>query len=286
MTAATGTVGRDVVEGLLAAGADLRAASRDPQRAAASLPAGARTVRFDLADRGTWQPPLEGVRAVFLVRPPEQARARQGLLPFVDAVVAAGVQRVVFLSVQGAGRNRLLPHRAVEDHLRRSGTAWTFLRAGYFLQNLVTVHRAEIRDRGEIFVPAGSGRTAFVDTRDVAEVAVRALTQPGHERRAHELTGSEAPTYDDVAAVLTEVLGRPVRCARPGPVEYVREQLRRGMPPPLVLVTLVLYTTARLGLAGHLSDDLARVLGRPPRTVRDFVRDHADAWRPAGRDRS
>ena len=94
--------------------------------------------------------------------------------------------------------------------------AWTFLRAGYSMQNLTTVHLAEVRDRDEVFVPAGDGRTAFVAVRDLAAVAVLALTGPGHERRAYELTGTSAPTYDEVAAVLTDVLGRRIRDARPG----------------------------------------------------------------------
>jgi uncharacterized protein YbjT (DUF2867 family) len=85
---------------------------------------------------------------------------------------------VVFLSIQGADRNRLVPHRAVEDHLRASPMAWTFVRAAYFMENLSTTHAPEIRERGEIWVPAGGGRTAFVAARDVAAVAARALTRP------------------------------------------------------------------------------------------------------------
>jgi uncharacterized protein YbjT (DUF2867 family) len=215
---------------------------------------------------------------MFLLRPPEVARASR-LAPFLDAAVGAGVRHVVLLSVQGAGRNPMLPHRALERRVERTPLVWTFLRPGYFMQNLLTVHRSEIRDRSELFVPAGDGRTAFIDVRDVAAVAVRALTGPGYERVAHDLTGSEAPTYADVAAALSAAVGRPIQYARPGAWRYVRTELRRGRHPALVVVTLGLYTAARLGLAGRLTDDVRRLLGRPPITLRQFAEEHADAWR-------
>lgn len=280
----TGTVGRDVVRELVARGVHVRAATRDPARARALWPdldpGALEVVRLDLEDPSTWAAAVDDRDGLFLLRPPEVARVGRALLPLVDAALAAGTSRVAFLSVQGAGRNRLLPHHAVEQHLVRTGCGWTSLRAGYFLQNLLTVHRAEIRDHDEIAVPAGRGRTAFVDTRDVAEAAALALTHPGeeHVRRAYELTGPEACTYEDVARVLTEVLGRPVRYVSTGPVEHWRRSRALRRPPGLALAMLVLYTTARLGLAAHLSPELEQVLGRRPRDLRQFAEDSAGAW--------
>lgn len=274
---ASGTVGLDVVRGLHAAGVPVRAALRHPP-GPITPSAGLSSVRFDVTDRTSWPAALDGVAAMFLMRPPEIVAVGRDLLPFVDAAVAAGVTRVVFLSVQGAQRSRAVPHRRVERHLEASGAQWTFLRASYFLQNLLTVHCEEIRERGEIAVPAGSGRTAFVDTRDIAEVAVVALTGPGHERRAYELTGPRASTYAEVAAVLTEVLDHPVRYTDPSLLAYARERYRRGMPLPLVLTTLALYTVARLGLAGRTTPQLATLLGRPPTDLRRFAGDHAARW--------
>lgn len=166
----------------------------------------------------------------------------------------------------------------VERHLMASGVSWTCLRPGYSMQNLLTVHRAEIRDRGEIVVPAGRGRTAFVDTRDVAEVAVAALTRPGHSGRAYELTGTTAATSTKVAAVLTEMLDHPVRYTAPSAFASVREQRRRGVATPLLLVTLVPCTTARLGLASRVTGELAALLARPPHDLRTSVMDHMAAW--------
>lgn len=278
---ATGTVGRDVVAGLVARGVPVTAAARHPDDGPTTGPAGVSPVRFDLADRATWPAALAGADGLFLLRPPQVARVRADLLPFVDAALRAGVRRVAFLSVQGAGRNPVVPHHAVEQHLARSGAAWTSLRAGYFAQNLLTVHRAEIRDRDELAVPAGRGRTAFVDTRDVAEAAAVVLTAPGaeHERRAYELTGPAALTYTEVTATLSEVLGRAIHYVPTTPLEHLRRARAAGDPTGFALVTLALYTTARLGLAAHLSPELAALLGRPPRDLATFARDSAAAWR-------
>ena len=163
--------------------------------------------------------------------------------------------------------------------MEATGLAWTHLRPANFFQNLLTVHRAEIRDRSQLPVPAGNGRTAHIDVRDLAEVAAAALTEAGHDRRAYELTGRQAPTFAEIAATLCAVLGRTVVYPRPGIIAFVRQELARGRPPGLVLVMTLLFTTTRLGLAAHTTDDLPRLLGREPTSLRAFVEDNADAWR-------
>lgn len=274
---------RDVVAELAARGVPVTAAARDPSdvaRRGADPPEGVTPVRFNLADPASWPGTLDGADGMFLLRPPQVTRVRRSLLPFVDAALAAGGHRVAFLSVQGAGRNALVPHHAVEQHLRHSGAAWTFLRAGYFAQNLLTVHRAEILDRNEVAVPSGRGRIAFVDTRDVAEAVAVALTAvgAGFERCALELTGPSAPTWTEVTETLFGVLGRQIRYVATSPVQHLRRARANGNPTGLALVTLALCATARPGLAAHLSLDLAGVLGRPPRDLAAFARDHAAAW--------
>jgi len=203
------------------------------------------------------------------------------IAPALDAARDRGVKHVVFLSIQGAERNRLVPHRKVEDHLRSNGLAWTFVRAAYFMQNLSTTHAADIRERDEIYLPAGRrSRTSHVDARDVAAVAARALTENGHEGQAYTPTGPAALTYDECAAILSENLGRPVRYADPTPWSYWRRVRRAGMPRGMAAVTLGIYTAARFGLAAGITDDVARITGREPIDLATFAREYAEVWRP------
>ena len=276
---ATGNVGGEIARQLTAAGVRFAVGVRRPadvqERFAGGLP-GQVTVRaFDAADPATY-PALDGVRRLFLLWPPGTSVQRD-VKPVIEAARARGVQGVVFLSILGAERIRVVPHRSVERLLERSGMAWVFLRASYFMQNLSSVHQSDIRLRNEIFLPAGSGKTSFVDLRDVAAAGVAALTGELH-RAAYDLTGEEALDYDDVAASLSVALGRRILYTRPSALEFLRVSRGRGVAIPFVLFMLAEYTVARLGLAGRLSGDLAGLLGRSPIRVRQFAEDYREVW--------
>lgn len=269
VTGATGTVGRHVVSSLVQRGVPVRAAARHPPAASDLV----EPVRFDFADPTTFAAAFSGARTAFLVRPPALGRVRD-LTPALEAAVAAGLRHVVLLSVQGADKIPLLPHAGLERWLRASALGWTFLRPSFFDQNLLTVHADAIRRRGELSMPAGRGRTAFVDAYDVADVAALVLADPSsHVGQAYTLTGSEALTYGEVAGIMTAVCGRTIRYTQPGLVRYLRAaHADLGLAPPLIAATSIIYTTARLGLAAGLTPDTGRLLERPPTTMTEFVR--------------
>ncbi|RLM89117.1 SDR family oxidoreductase [Haloarcula sp. Atlit-7R] len=275
VTGATGTVGRHVTRGVTEGDAAVRAGVRSVERARETLPDDAELVRFDFEKPESWGRAFEDIDALFLVRPPEMARVHRHITPAIDAAERVGVEHVVFLSVLGAEKNPLLPHRRIERHLQETDLTYTFLRASFFMQNFYVVHRAEITERNELFMPAGDGKTSFVDARDVAAVGVEALVDSTHRNRAYAVTGPEALTYDDAAAIFSDVLDRDIEYANPGLVEFAVTATRRGVSLPFALVQAVVYTTARLGLASRVTDAVQRVLGRPPQSLTDFVRDHA-----------
>jgi uncharacterized protein YbjT (DUF2867 family) len=283
VTGAPGNVGTPLVAELLALGARVRVAAWDVDAAFRAFGDAVEVVPFDFTRPETLGPALAGVERMFLLRPPQIADVDGVIVPALEAARAAGVRHVVFLSIQGAERNRIVPHRKIEDRLRASGMAWTFVRAAYFMQNLSTTHAPEVRELDEIWVPAGRrSRTAHVDARDVAAIAARALTQDGHDGHAYTPTGPAALTYDEIAAMLTDELGRPIRYADPNLVAYWRRMRRRGMPRAMVGVTLGIYMAARFGLAAGLTDDVQRIIGRAPIPMRQFVHDRRDAWSSPG----
>ncbi|HYO69138.1 MAG TPA: SDR family oxidoreductase [Archangium sp.] len=275
VTGASGNVGAPLVEHLVAGGARVLVASREGTRA----PAGTRAVRFDFEDASTHAPALEGVEKVFLLRPPAISDVKRHLLPVVRAVKDAGVRHVVFLSLLGVEKNRVMPHAQVERFLLEAGLPHTFLRPSFFMQNLSTTHRDDIREHGEIFVPAGKGRTGFIDARDIAAVAARTLLEDGHEGKAYDLTGSEALTYAEVAALFTEVLGRPIRYPAPGALRFAARWYARKQPAAFIAVMTGIYTVCRLGLAGTVTPETQTLLGRAPISMRQFIQDHRACWR-------
>jgi uncharacterized protein YbjT (DUF2867 family) len=291
VTGATGNVGRAVVGALLDAGVAVRALAKVPDAARAQLGPSLQLLRivpFDFETPETYAAAFAGTTALFLMRPPAIGDASV-ITRALDAAYQSGVRRVVFLSVQGAEQNPLVPHHAIEKHLKALAKAhptfhYTFLRAAFFMQNLSTTHAADIRELNEILVPAGNGRTAFVDARDVGAAAAQVLTEsdaaPSADR-AYELTGREALTYDEVAEILSRACGRVIRYKHPGLLRFYRAMRRRGYARGFVTVMMALYSTARLGLAAHLSADLETLLGRPPRTLVQFVGETVAAFQPS-----
>lgn len=282
VTGATGNVGSRVVTLLLDAGVPVRGAASSIDRVRARFGDTVEAVALDFADSQTWGPAYEGVERMFLIRPPHLGKPKTQMLPSLEAARAAGVARMVFLSLQGAEHNKVVPHAAIEAWLRVSGVAWTFVRASFFMQNLSTTHAADIRDRDEILVPAGRGATAFVDAGDVAAVAAQALIHPEqHRDRAWTPTGSEALTYGEVAEILSTTLHRRIRYARPGVLAYARHaHAVLGMPWAMVGVTVAIYTLARLGRAADLTDDVELVTGRLPVTFAEFADRARSSWTP------
>jgi len=197
----------------------------------------------------------------------------------VLAMQQAGVGQVVFLSLQGVESNRITPHHKIEKLIREAGLGFTMLRPSFFMQNLSTTLCSEIRERSEIFVPAGHGRTSFVDVRDLAEVAAQSLATGQHLNAAFELTGSEALTYTEVAAILTDVLGRTITYRSPSLLRFIWQKVaREKIKISFVLVMVALYTVAKLGKAAGLTDTLAKLLGRPPTSFRQFANDTKAVW--------
>ncbi|ODR83062.1 NAD(P)-dependent oxidoreductase [Haladaptatus sp. W1] len=278
VTGATGTVGRSLVAQLSNNPVTVRVATRAPSKARERLGNGPEYVEFDLHRPETWGAVLEDVDRMFLLIPPTVGVA--SVRRFADAAGRVGVDHVTYLSILGAEKLPILPHRRVEKHLAGTDMTWTFLRASYFMQNLSGIHRPEIVERDEIFIPAGNGVVSFVDARDVAAVAATVLTAPGHGNRTYDLTGPEAVDFAAVADAFSDVLDRRVTYARPSRLAFARHMYRRGVPTPMVAFMTVEYSIIRLSLSGRTTNDVAAVLGRPPRTVRQFVADHVDEFRP------
>jgi uncharacterized protein YbjT (DUF2867 family) len=275
VTGASGNVGSAVVNCLRVRQLSVRIGSRKLN----SIPAqdGIETVRFDFQDASTYQSAVQGCKAIFLLRPPAIADTRSTLNPFLDVARSEGVRQIVFVSVAGAADNPLVPHHAVEQHLKQK-TDWTILRPGFFAQNLGDAYRDDIVQDDRIFVPAGAGRVAFIDVRDLAEVAVNALTNPSsHQAQIYTLTGAEALTFTEVTSILSDEMGRTIVYEPASVLGYCSHLLRRRMPFAQVLVQTILHVGLRFGQAETV-DTLEKILGHRPRTMRDYVHDYRDLW--------
>jgi uncharacterized protein YbjT (DUF2867 family) len=277
VTGATGTIGREVVRLLAAGGARTRAMTRDPARVA-SPPAGVEVVRGDFDDPSSLADAAKGAETVFMLSAPGPWVERHDEA-ILAAARAAGARKVVKLSAIGTGDHPGVGdwHLPGERAVRSSGLAWTVLRPSSFASNVLGWAGA-IRSGDPIPNPMGDGAQGVVDPRDVAEVAARALTSPGLDGHVHTLTGPETLSVPDMAARLGEALGRRVETTELSPEEY-RDRLRgAGLDPAFVDSAVGGARLVADGGNATLTDDVERILGRPPRTFATWVADHRAAF--------
>lgn len=272
VTTPRGKVGSEVVR-LLKDQATLRLGAHALEDTKRAFP-GLEVVRLDLNDAASVEAAVRGVDAVYLAAPgdfPPQPGKQ-----LIDAAKRAGVKKVVLLSAMGVDAAPQSPLRQVEVHLEGSGLGWTVLRPTWFMQNFSTSHARSI-GAGVLAEPAADQQTAFIDTRDIAAVAAKALLEGGHTGQVYTLTGSELLSRADVTATLSKELGRPVAYQA-----LSDEEFRAAMQPHLTASYLellsMLYAGVRQGWTARQTDDVQRVLGRAPITFAQFVKDHRAVW--------
>ena len=283
VTGATGTVSTALRAALSGADVRVRCLVRDPVRAIALRDEDIEAVAGDLDDPRTLAPAFDGVHDLWLLVP-NGPLAPENSMNALWAARRAGVERVVRLSAIGAAHDaptrsgRL--HALSDAELRASGLSWTILQPHWFMQNLLS-DAAGIRAHGTFSLNAGDGRLAMVDVRDVAELAARVLTDEpsAHAGRTYSPSGPQALSFHDVAQRLTRVLGRDVSYAPVADERYRADLLGYGVPP-WIADMLVEYAQAYAdGWGDRTTSVVLDVLGRPPRSLDDFLRDHAVAFR-------
>jgi uncharacterized protein YbjT (DUF2867 family) len=254
----TGTTGRRIADRLRSAGHDVRTASRTGS-----------DVRLDLDDPSTWAPALDGITAAYLMEP--TVRPGDRLARFTELALASGVRRLVLLSASRAS-DPDHPLHAVEQTVRGCDAEWTILHPNWFAQNFTEGPWKNAVRSGTLALPAGDGRTPFIDADDIADVAVAALTTADHNGRTYDLTGPEAITFTEAADQLTEA-GLRVEYVALSPAEYTEQQVAQGIPRPGAELLADVLTSIANGHGGEPTADVEQALGRPARTFKAFAHD-------------
>ncbi|MGK3966066.1 SDR family oxidoreductase [Sorangium sp. So ce118] len=275
--ASTGTVGKLLVEQLTEAGEQVRAGSRDPAKVAPAR--GVEAVRFDFRDRSTFAGALEGVDRVFLLSPSGELSHYDLLIPFVETALSGGQRKLVLMTASGVEYDDRVPLRQVELFIERSGAPYVILRPTWFLDNFHTFWRSPIVHAGVLPIPAGDSRTAFIDARDIAASAVAALRSDSFDRQAFTLTGPEALTYAEAAAVLSQVSGRSIQYVNSDDASFIQGAVQAGLSEAYAQYLAALFGFVRQGAASQVSPAVSTLTGRQPRTLAQYAKDHKDAWK-------
>ena len=281
VTGGTGANGVELTKLLSSRGVRVRAMVRRPERAQAIAGlAGVDLVTGDFDDPRSLEAALQGAeRAFLLTNSSERAEAQQRA--FVDAGRRTGLRHVVKLSQFAASEDSpvrfLRYHAAVERAIRDSGIAYTFLRPNLYMQGLLAF-RTSILSTGRFFAAAGDARVSVVDVRDNAAAVAAALTEPGHEGRTYDLTGPAALTHAEMAALLSEALGRTVRFVDVPPGAMRGALLGAGLPPWQADGLVEDYAHYRRGEASSIGTGVRDATGAAPRAFAAFAHDYAHVF--------
>jgi uncharacterized protein YbjT (DUF2867 family) len=275
-TGATGTVGRQVVRQLVEAGVPVRAVARDP--GSARLPADAEVARADLTDPGSLEPHLAGADSAFLVWPFTSPELAADLGRRVVEALARHVPRIVYLSAEAAAGRPDSFWSTIERLIEGSGAAWTILRPTGFAVNTL-MWADQVRNGGVIRWPYGAAARSLIHERDIAAVAVRALTEDRHAGQRYLLTGPETITQAEQVAVIGEVTGHPVRWEELDP-EAARQYLLNAWGDP-AFVESALATWRRFTThPEQVTRTVEEVTGVPARDFRQWAHDHRSDFMP------
>jgi uncharacterized protein YbjT (DUF2867 family) len=277
---ATGTIGREVVRLLSAKGVPVRALVHSPGKAALVEGPWVEIARGDLAQPYTIEAAAEGVSRLLLLAPMDP-RMAEWERAAIRAAASAGVRHIVHLSGSDADPesplllNRL--HGQIDAELAVSGLEYTILQPDAMMQN-VFGHIPTIASQGVFYAVRPNARMAMVDARDVAAVAVAALTELGHGNKTYHLTGPEALSMNDVAARLSAVLGRPVRCVDVPPDMMRKRMEAAGMPTWLASYVIGVALSYASRTEVKMTTDVADVTRKRPTVFDLFLSDHAGLY--------
>ncbi len=283
VTGANGKAASEVVRGLSQGGTPVRALVRSLANAKSLEGPGVEIVQGELAAVETLPGILEGVNAVFLATglAPDMAELHRNL---IEAATRSDVRHIVRLSVLPAAVDAPIRgpqlHGAADQALIASGIPYTLIKPAHFMQNLLAF-AGPIASQGLIPAPLGQAAIGTIDVRDVAAVAVAALTGGGHAGQSYVVTGPEALTMATMAERLSSVLGREIQYADIPPDVARQALLGSGAPEWFVEALLEINANMASGSADVVTSTVREVTGQDPRRFETFASDYASAFQPA-----
>ncbi|MCB9642464.1 MAG: SDR family oxidoreductase [Myxococcales bacterium] len=274
VTGATGTIGGAVLEALLVAGAEVRVGVRNTDKAVALRDRGAETVTFDYDRPETLEEAMRGASTLFLLTPLAEDPVPYARLA-LQAAKQAGIQHVVRLSVVGADANGIGPgrhHGVCDELIKESGLGWTLLAPTFFQDNVLNYTGGSIQRDNAFYGAAGDGKISYVSARDIGEVGAKVLMAPqDHAGQTYVLTGPEALSENEVAQILSGIVGRDIHYVNLSPEQYAGGMRSNGLPEWLIKDLLDLEQIKANGWAEAVAHDVEKVLGRPALRMKDYL---------------
>lgn len=284
ITGATGNIGTEVIHSLyeLNVAFEIIAAVRNIERAKRKLSGYPRLKfrQFDfeafpaLASDGS---EFMGIDTLFLLRPPHISQIEKYFQPLLKSAQENGIKNIVFLSVQGAEKSKVIPHNKIERLIKSLGFTYIFVRPSYFMQNLTTTLLPEILDKKTITLPSGKAKFNWIDVKNIGEASARLiLSFEKYQNKAYEITGTENKNFAEVAAIMSAIIGENFSYNRINPINFYFKKRKEGVEKGFALVMTILHFLPRFQKEPEISANYKKLTGKDPTTIAAFIHREKD----------
>jgi len=229
-------------------------------------------VHFDFEDSNTFDKALTGIDRVFLLRPPHISDIDTYFRPLIATIKKNDIKEIVFLSVQGAEKSKVIPHNKIEHLINESGFDYIFLRPSYFMQNLTTTLIGDIKTKREINLPSGEAKFNWIDIENIGEATAILLDRfDDFKNHAYEITGLENENFSKVVSLINNSIQIPIRFRNVNPLRFYNLKKRDGMVKGMIIVMIMLHFLPRFQKEPRISDFYKRLTGKKPTDLRTFI---------------
>ena len=276
ITGATGNVGFEVIRFLEKNGTrnSIIAGVRNIERAKKTFKDFPKIdlVNFDFEQPETFDNALKGIDTIFILRPPHISDIEKYFRPLIQKIKEQKINEVVFLSVQGAEKSKVIPHNKIEKLIQEYKLDYIFLRPSYFMQNLTTTLLEDIKTKRQIILPSGKAKFNWIDIENIGEIASVLLNEfTDYKNLAIELTGNENLNFFKVVDLINASIKRPIRFSSVSPFEFYKIKKKEGMVNGMIMVMIMLHFLPRFQKEPVISDYYEKITGKKPTSLSEFI---------------
>lgn len=230
-------------------------------------------VNFDFEQPETFDNALKNIDTIFLLRPPHISNIEKYFVPLMAKLKEHELNEVVFLSVQGAEKSKVIPHNKIEKLIENCNLNHVFLRPSYFMQNLTTTLHKDIKNKRQIILPAGKAKFNWIDIENIAEIGSIILDNfSDYSNQTFELTGERNIDFYEVTDLINTIIKRPVSFSNVNPLKFYKTKKDEGMEKGMIIVMIMLHFLPRLQKEPVISNYYEQLTGKKPTALNDFIK--------------
>ena len=227
---------------------------------------------FDFTEQDSFNNAFKNIDILFLLRPPHISEVDKYFQPLLQSAKNNGIEKVMFLSVQGAEKSKVIPHNKIERLIKSIGFKYIFIRPSYFMQNLTTTLLPELQKNQTFTVPSGQAKFNWIDVKNIGEVsAVLLKSFDKHENKAYEITGTENKNFQEVTEILSKTLGTEFNFRSINPISFYFKKRKDGIESAFAMVMTILHFLPRLQKEPEISDNFKRLTGKKSTSLKEFI---------------